>query len=68
MTLTFFSRVKRERTEKARYYISQFDGNTYQIVDSIENREICVCSNYDEWDDGLERAKNILKLLNESNR
>lgn len=48
-----------------RYYISQFDGDTYQIVDSIENREICVCSNYDDFFDAEERAKMIVKVLNE---
>ena len=48
-----------------RYYISRFDGDTYQIVDSIENREICVCSNYDDFFDAKERAKMIVKALNE---
>jgi hypothetical protein len=48
-----------------RYYISQFDGDTYQIVDSIENREICVCSNYDDFFDAEERAEMIVKVLNE---
>lgn len=67
MTLTFFSYAKRETTNKERYYISQFDDTTYQIVDSVENREVCVCSNYDDWTDAKERAKNIAKLLNGSN-
>jgi hypothetical protein len=67
MTLAFFSPAKEGHTDKERYYISQFDGDTYQIVDSVENREICVCSNYDEWEDAEERAKNIVRLLNESN-
>jgi len=67
MTLTFSPPSRRERTDKKRYYISQFDGDTYQIVDLVENREVCVCSNYDDWEDAEERAKNIVKLLNESN-
>lgn len=67
MTLAFFSPAKEGRTDKKRYYISQFDGDTYQIVDSVENREICVCSNYDDWGDAEERAKSIAELLNESN-
>lgn len=67
MTLAFFSSAKRERTDQERYYISQFDGDTYQIIDTVENREVCVCSNYDDWEDAQERAKNIVKLLNESN-
>jgi len=48
------------------YYISQFDGDTYQVIDAIENREICVCSNYDDWEDAEERAKQIVLLLNEN--
>ena len=68
MTLTFFSHAKRERTNKERYYISQFDGATYQIVDSVENREVCVCSNYDDWEDAEERSKKIVLLLNENER
>lgn len=67
MTLAFFPPAKKERTDTERYYISQFDGDTYQIIDSVENREVCVCSNYDEWENAEERAKNIAKLLNESN-
>jgi hypothetical protein len=68
MTLVFFSPAKKRRTGKERYYISQFDGDTYQIIDAVENREVCVCSNYDDWEDAEERAKNIVKLLNESNK
>jgi len=64
MTLTFFASLKRERNNKQRYYISQFDGDIYQIIDSIENREICVCSNYDDWQDAKERADKIANLLN----
>lgn len=48
-----------------RYYISRFDGDTYQIVDSIENREVCVCSNYDDFFDAEERANMIMRALNE---
>jgi hypothetical protein len=60
MTLAFFSHTKGERTNKERYYISQFDGDTYQIVDSVENKEVCVCSNYDDWGDAEERARKIV--------
>jgi hypothetical protein len=66
MTLNFFSSSTRKQVHKERYYISQFDGDTYQIVDSIENREICVCSNYDDWEDAEEQAKKIVALLNAS--
>ena len=51
---------------KERYLISEFDLNTYQVIDSIDNREICVCSNYDYSEDAEERAKTIVKLLNEN--
>lgn len=67
MTLNFFSSTKKELVNKERYYISQFDGDTYQIIDSVENREMCVCSNYDELEDAKERAKSIARLLNEDN-
>jgi hypothetical protein len=48
-----------------RYYVSQFDANTYQIVDSLENREVCVCSNYENFWDAAERAEKIAKVLND---
>lgn len=67
MTLSFFSPMKKKHNDNERFYVSQFDSETYQIIDSGENREICVCSNYDEWEDAEETAKNIAKLLNESN-
>jgi hypothetical protein len=28
--------------KRAFHYVSQFEDNTYQIVDTVENREICV--------------------------
>lgn len=47
-----------------RFIISRFDGNTFVIIDRNEQREICVCSNYDDQEDAEERAKKIVKLLN----
>jgi hypothetical protein len=47
-----------------RYYISRFDSDTYQIADAIENREVCVCSNYDNFLDAEERAEKIINMLN----
>jgi len=47
-----------------RYTISQFDGSTFQVVDLVEQREICVCSNYADWEDAKERAERIVALLN----
>lgn len=49
-----------------RFDVYQFDGSTFVVFDTAEKREICVCSNYDDWEDAEERAKNIAKLLNES--
>lgn len=66
MTLNFFSSSTKKQVHKERYYITQFDGDAYQIVDSVENREVCVCSNYDDWEDAEERAKKIVTLLNAS--
>jgi hypothetical protein len=68
MTLVFFSPAKKEHVSKERYYVSQFDGDSYQIIDAVENREVCVCSNYDDREDAEERVKNIVRLLNESNK
>lgn len=49
-----------------RYIFSQFDGSTYQVIDQIEQREICICSDYDETEDAESRAKQIVTLLNEA--
>jgi hypothetical protein len=66
MTLHFFQPSKQKRTKKSRYYISQFDRDIYQVVDSVENREVCVCSNHDDWQDAEERAKKIVRVLNDN--
>ena len=50
-----------------RYIVSQFDDGTFVVIDQNEQREVCVCSNYDDWMDAKDRAKNIAKLLNGSN-
>lgn len=47
-----------------RYIVSQFDGSTFVVIDQTEKREVCVCSNYDDWEDAEERAKKIVTLLN----
>jgi hypothetical protein len=48
-----------------RFDLYQSDEQTYVVFDTVEQREVCVCSNYDEWEDAEERAKQIVKLLNE---
>jgi hypothetical protein len=46
------------------FSIHQFDANTFVVADAAQGREICVCSNYDEQEDAMLRAKNIAWLLN----
>jgi len=49
-----------------RYAVSQFDNDTFVVIDNQEKREVCVCENYDEMEDAEERAKKIVVLLNKS--
>ena len=49
-----------------RYIVNKFDGSTFIVIDQHEQKEVCVCSNFDDWIDAEERAKNIEKLLNAS--
>jgi ribosomal protein L14E/L6E/L27E len=50
-----------------RYIVGKFDDSTFVVIDEVEQREICVCSNYDDCEDAEERAKKIVGLLNVSN-
>lgn len=47
-----------------RYIVSQFDKSTFVVIDQTEQREVCVCSNYDDLEDAEERARKIVTLLN----
>jgi len=47
-----------------RYVVSQFDSNTFVVVDTDEQREICICSNYEGCKDAEERCREIATLLN----
>lgn len=47
-----------------RYIVSQFDGSTFVVIDQMEQREVCVCSDDENWDDAKERAERIVRLLN----
>jgi ribosomal protein L14E/L6E/L27E len=49
-----------------RYIVSQFDDITFIVIDQIEQREICICSGYDDREDAEERAGKIAKMLNAS--
>lgn len=48
-----------------KYSVAEIDNNTFQVIDNYEKREICVCSNYEDWEDAKERAEKIAKALNE---
>lgn len=47
-----------------RYSLYQFDGSTFVGFDHVEQREIRVCSDYDENIDAENRARMIVALLN----
>ncbi len=49
-----------------RYIVNQFDGNTFVVIDQTEQREVCICSEYNEKEDARERAEKIAILLNAS--
>jgi hypothetical protein len=49
-----------------RYTVSQFDGDTFVVIDHREQREVCICGNYDDWADAENRAQKIASLLNEN--
>jgi len=49
-----------------RYIFSQFDRSTFVVFDVEEQREICICGNYDDYEDAKERAEKIARLLNEN--
>ncbi len=51
-----------------RYIVSQFDGDTFVVIDQNEQREICICENNEDWDDAEKRAKEIATLLNKNNQ
>jgi hypothetical protein len=48
-----------------RFDVSQFDGSTFVVFDQNEQRDICICTNFDDWEDTEERANKIAFLLNE---
>lgn len=51
-----------------RYVVIQFDSSTYQVVDRTEQREICVCADYDETEDAKSNANLIAYLLNNAGK
>lgn len=56
---------KKDELFMKRYYdVSQFDGSTFVVFEQNEQREICICGNYDDWEDAEDRAQKIAFLLN----
>ncbi len=49
-----------------RYVVGQFDVDTFVVIDVQESRELCICNNYEHWDDAEQRAQTIATLLNET--
>lgn len=47
-----------------RYGVSQFDGDTYVVLDRVLKKEVCVCSRYEGDRDYKSRAKTIARALN----
>jgi len=49
-----------------RYTISQFDGNTFVVIDQKQQHEVCTCGDFDEQEDAKQLAEKIASLLNAS--
>ena len=49
-----------------RFDVYKFDGSTFVVFGTFEKREICVCSNYDDWAEAEERAEKIANTLNQN--
>lgn len=47
-----------------RYYVYQFDSETFVVGDDVTNREICICGDYDDLADAQQRATRIAELFN----
>lgn len=52
------------KLDSYRYTVSRFDTETFVVVDRATNREICVCSDYDDYEDAEKRAEQITNALN----
>lgn len=51
-------------SKKQKFGVYQFDHETFVVFNRINQREICVCSNYDDLKDAKQRANKIATLLN----
>lgn len=50
-----------------RYAISLFDASTYVVFDQLENKEICVCTEYADSISARRRAEMVVSALNKLN-
>ncbi len=51
-----------------RFIVSQSDFETLQVIDEFEQREFCVSSNYEGWEDAQARAHVIADALDKAQR
>jgi hypothetical protein len=51
-----------------RYDISQFDRDTYIVVDKRTKAEVCVCAAYEGGTDAWKRAYEVVSALNQTKR
>jgi len=52
------------KPDKCRYVVSRFDIETFVVIDREANREICICGDYDDYEDAEMRAEKIADALN----
>lgn len=51
-----------------RYKISQFDRDTFVVVDKRTGAEVCICASYNGGTDAWERAYEVAYALNQTGR
>ena len=51
-----------------RFGIYKYDMSTYIVVDRELNRELCICTSYEEGSDFKSRAKTIASALNAAHK
>lgn len=49
-----------------KYTTYQFDVHTFVVIDQHEQREMCVCQDYDGYEDAELRAREIAASLNKA--
>jgi 3-dehydroquinate synthase class II len=51
-----------------KYQVVKFDNNTFQVIDVLNRREVCVCANFADLDDAEARANMTAQALNDVKR